>query len=76
MAKGKKAKKIVTEGCGKGLSTSREMEIDLQAIDYKAAMDTVDKASITLGVNERFSSKVEVNNANVQENKTIQIVVE
>ena len=43
------------------------MEIDLQAIDYKAAMDTVDKASITLGVNERFSSKVEVNNANVQE---------
>ena len=67
LIKGKKAKKIVTEGCGKGLSTSREMEIDLQAIDYKAAMDTVDKASITLGVNERFNSKVEVNNANVQE---------
>ena len=67
LIKGKKAKKIVTEWCGKGLSTSREMEIDLQAIDYKTAMDTVDKASITLGVNERFSSKVEVNNANVQE---------
>lgn len=76
LIKGKKAKKIVSEGHGKGLSTSREMEIDLQAIDYKTAMDTVDKASITLGVNERFNSKVEVNNANVQENKTIQIVVE
>ena len=51
-------------------------ERKLNTSDIKNALDGFDKASITLGVNERFNSKVEVNNSNVQENKTIQIVVE
>ena len=42
-------------------------ERKLNTSDIKNALDGFDKASITLGVNERFNSKVEVNNANVQE---------
>ena len=48
-----------------------------EAQDMKHIVDAIDKASITLGVNQRHSNTV-INNANLQENenKTIQIVVE
>ena len=49
----------------------------LNTNDIKNIIELSDRASITLGVNERFSSSaIQVNNANVQENKTINIVVE
>lgn len=48
-------------------------EVD-NATDLKALADTVDKSSITLGVNQRHSSTV-INNANAQQNNT-QISVE
>lgn len=72
-----KAQKVITEGHGKGFSSARVVEHDLQPVDYKNIVDTIDKASITLNVNERHSkNSVEVNNQNVQENKKIEIVVE
>ena len=66
----------VTEGQGKGFSRAEIVEHDLQANDYKAAMETVHKAGQTFGVVDSGKS-VEVNNTNaIQENKTIEIVVE
>ncbi len=53
-------------------------EHDLTSGDYKNCIEAIDKASVTLGVNERCSSsQVQVNNANNQQtNNTIEIVVE
>ena len=51
----------------------------LNTTDVKNALDGYDKASITLGVNERFSSsQTQINNTNAQQtvNKSIEIVVE
>ena len=62
-----KAQKVITEGQGMGASMGAVIEYDMQPEHYEKAMNTIDKASITLGVNERFSSsKVEVN---TQQNK-------
>ncbi|MGB2553724.1 hypothetical protein ACPF04_11290, partial [Campylobacter sp. MOP51] len=41
--------------------------VELNASDYKAAQDAIDKASITLGVNPRFASTT-INNTNAQQN--------
>lgn len=50
---------------------------ELNTTDLKNLSDTIDKASITLGVNQRHASSAVINNANVQQEvKTIQIVVE
>ena len=69
-----KAQKVVTVGQGMGMSSPEIVEHDLQAKDYKDIQDTIDKASVTLGVNERFSTqKVEVNNQNVQIDNEITI---
>ena len=69
-----KAQKVVTIGQGMGMSSPEIVEHDLQAKDYKDIQDTIDKASITLGVNERFSTaKVEVNNQN---NNIIEVEIE
>ena len=60
----------------KGEEIGRE-DLILDSKSAKEYIEAVDKASITLGVNQRHSNTV-INNANLQENenKTIQIVVE
>lgn len=73
--KGGKAQKVITEGQGMGASSARVIEYDLQANDYKNAQDTVHKAGQTFGIVDSGKG-VEVNNQNVQENKSIEIVVE
>jgi len=56
-----KAQKIVTESEGSN-SSAEVVEYDLQADDYKKLADAVDKASITIGVNQRHSnSQINVN---------------
>ena len=72
-----KAQKVVTLGQGDGVSKSEIVEYDLQAKDYKDLADTVDKASVTLGVNKRFSEPTKIENTNAQQNNqdtTITIV--
>ena len=51
---------------------------DLSSGDYKNCIEAIDKASITLNVNERFnpSSSIQVNNQNQQANHKIEIVLE
>ena len=62
LAKGGKAQKVVTESNGEAGTSAAVIEYDLQAKDYKDLQDTVDKASLTLGVNARHSnSQVNVN---------------
>ena len=47
----------------------------LDSSDLKNLADTIDKASITLGVNQRHSNSTIIsNNSNVQENKNLEIV--
>lgn len=52
--------------------------VGLGSVDYKNIQDTIDRASVTLGINDRHAkSSVEVNNTNAQQNnKQIEIVVE
>ena len=46
-----------------------------EAQDMKHLVDAIDKASITLGVNQRHSNSTIIsNNSNVQENKNLEIV--
>lgn len=74
-----KVQKVVTEGEGKGFSSARIIETDLQPIDYKNLVDAVDKASVTIGANDRFNqnASVQIANQNVQEKvNDIRIVVE
>ena len=55
--------------CGDGVQNLEPVK--LGAYDYKNAQDALDKASITLGVNQRHSnSQVVVNNSNAQQNNT------
>jgi len=43
-------------------------EVDLTSTDYKNCIEAVDKASVTLGVNERFSqSQTQINNTNANQ---------
>lgn len=68
LAKGGKAQKVVTESNGELGSSATVVEYDLQADDYKKLADAVDKASLTLGVNQRFAqSQVNIQN-NLQNN--------
>ncbi len=64
LAKGGKAQKVVTESLGEAGSSASVVEYDLQSKDYKDLQDAVDKASLTLGVNQRFSQ----NQVNIQNN--------
>ena len=45
-------------------------EVPLSPSDVKDCIDSTDKASITLKVNDRFAPKIEVNNNNGQQNNT------
>ena len=61
-----------------GMGVQNLEPTELESIDFKNLADTIDKVSITMGVNERFSSsKVEINNANNQQtNNKIEIVLD
>nr|WP_314566544.1 hypothetical protein [uncultured Campylobacter sp.] len=60
-------------GVGDGVQNFEPVE--LNANDYKALQDAIDKASLTLGVNQRTSSTT-INNANVQQSEETKIVIE
>ncbi len=65
----KKLEKINT---GDGMQ--RFEEVGLGTSDYKNAQDTIDKASVTLRVNERFSnSQINVNTQNNIDNRAIAV---
>jgi len=67
LAKGGKAQKVMIESAGEAGSSATVVEYDLQAKDYKDLQDAVDKASLTLGVNQRFAQ----NQVNIQNNQTV-----
>ncbi len=58
-------KKLEKINIGDGIQNFEE--VGLGSSDYKNIQDTLDKASITLGVNERHSKGVEVNNTNAMQ---------
>ena len=60
-------------GVGDGVQDFEPVE--LNANDYKALQDAIDKASLTLGVNQRTASTT-INNANVQQSEETKIVIE
>lgn len=60
-------------GVGDGVQNFEPVE--LNANDFKALQDAIDKASLTLGVNQRTSSTT-INNANVQQSEETKIVIE
>lgn len=60
-------------GVGDGVQNFEPVE--LNANDYKALQDAIDKASLTLGVNQRTASTM-INNANVQQSEETKIVIE
>lgn len=61
-------KKLEKVGVGAGLQEL--VEVGLGSGDYKNIQEGIDKASVTLGVNERFStSQIQVNNQNNQSNE-------
>ncbi len=73
--KDKKVKKPIKMKNG-DFDIIEQVDHDLTPIDFKNCIDGIDKASVTLGVNERFSSsQVQVNNQNnnMQEIKRVVI---
>ena len=60
-------------GVGDGVQNFEPVE--LNANDFKALQDAIDKASLTLGVNQRTASTT-INNANVQQSEETKIVIE
>lgn len=60
-------------GVGDGVQNFEPVE--LNANDYKALQDAIDKASLTLGINQRAASTT-INNANVQQSEETKIVIE
>lgn len=60
-------------GVGDGVQSFEPVE--LNANDYKALQDAIDKASLTLGVNQRAANTT-INNANVQQSEETKIVIE
>ena len=60
-------------GVGDGVQNFEPVE--LNANDYKALQDAIDKASLTLGVNQRAANTT-INNANVQQSEETKIVIE
>ena len=63
------------EKVGVGDGVQNVEPVELNANDYKALQDAIDKASLTLGVNQRTSSTT-INNANVQQSEETKIVIE
>ena len=63
--------KLEKVGVGDGVQNFEPVELNAQ--DYKALQDTIDKASLTLGVNQRNTTQI--NNANLQ-NTQNKIIIE
>ena len=61
-----KNKKLEKINVGNGMQDFKEVE--LESSDYKNLADAIDKTSLTLGVNERFSGGVKVE-TNIQNNQ-------
>lgn len=59
-------KKLEKRGVGDGVQVFEE--VGLGADDFKQCQDTIDKASITLKVNERHAPKQDINLTNAQQN--------
>ena len=71
---GGKAKKVVVESMGTAGSSATIVEYDLQAKDYKELQETVDKASLTLGVNQRHANNnIQVNTQNNVKNEMVEV---
>ena len=67
-----KNKKLEKRGVGDGVQVFEE--VGLGADDFKQCQDTIDKASITLKVNERHAPKQDINLTNaLQNNITVEI---
>lgn len=65
-------KKLEKRGIGDGVQVFEE--VGLGADDFKQCQDTIDKASITLKVNERHAPKQDINLTNaLQNNITVEI---
>ncbi len=60
LIKGGQASKVITESMGDVGSRGAVIEYPLQAEHYEKAMNTVDKASITLNVNQRHAPKIDL----------------
>lgn len=58
--------KVEKLGIGDGMQTFAE--VGLGSGDYKQLQEAIDKASITLGVNQRHAPKTEIKNMNGQQN--------
>lgn len=68
-------KNIKYEKVGVGDGVQNFEPVELNANDYKALQDAIDKASLTLGVNQRTANTT-INNANVQQSEETKIVIE
>lgn len=68
--------KYISELTNKNLN-SVEVNIDngLDIYGNKTAQETIDKASITLGVNQRFANATTINNANNQQNNDLNVTI-
>ena len=65
-----KAQKVTTANIGEGIIEANIIETELQVNDYRNAQDTIDKASITLGVNQRHANQqINVNTQTNIDNK-------
>lgn len=50
-----------------GVGTKLKNHTELNMLDHKNAQDLIDKASITLGVNQRHANAVQISNTNAQQ---------
>ena len=62
-------KKLEKRGVGDGVQIFEE--VGLGADDFKQCQDAIDKASITLKVNERHAPKQDINLTNAQQNNIV-----
>ena len=69
-----KAHKVVTEGCGMGQSSGKVIEYPMQPEHYEKAMNTIDKASITLNVNPRFNTAPSSTPSDKDDIETVEIL--
>ena len=58
------------EKVSSGAGIQELVEVGLGSDDFKQCQDAIDKASITLGVNQRHANAPTINNANLTNNET------
>lgn len=59
-----------------GMGVQNLEATELEATDFKNLADTIDKASVTLGVNSRFSTAIQVNSDGGKDNNDITLEIE